>query len=103
MVGHWAWIDTPAHLQPGDCPESEFYGRNGYVTTGQDVHEWWIEGNTLVRVVVEPMDSEAVGTTYRNRFIRVSRKKLLFKGDGGTQWMVRCGDTPPEWEYRPRP
>jgi hypothetical protein len=54
MIGQWAWVSPTEALRRGDCPESEFYGRNGYVTDGERVSRWWIEGDYLVRVTVEP-------------------------------------------------
>lgn len=105
MVGHWAWVSPAEILQRGECPESEFYGRNGYVTDGEDVSRWRIEGPYLVRVTVEPGYGEPIsapGRTYRQRFTRTGRDKLVFRGAGYVQWLIRCGDVPPEWEYRPK-
>ena len=105
MVGHWAWVDPTETLQPGDCPEFEFYGRNGYVTDGEGVFRWWIEGNYLVRVTVDPGYGQPIseaGRVYRQRFTRTRRDKLVFRGDGYVQWLIRCGDVPPEWEYQPK-
>ena len=102
MVGHWAWVSPPETLRHGDCPETELYGRNGYVVNGESVSRWWVEGVYLVRVTVKPgygePNSEA-GRTYRQRFIRSGRDKLVIQGDGYVQWLVRCGNVPPEWKH----
>ena len=103
MVGQWAWISPTETLQRGHCPESEFYGRNGYVTNAEEVSRWWIEGDFLVRVTVEPgygAPASEVGHVYRQRFTRTRPGELLFEGDDWAQKLVRCGDVPPEWEYQ---
>jgi hypothetical protein len=105
MIGQWAWVDPKEALDRGDCPESKFYGRNGYVTTGESVSRWWIEGDYLVRVTLDPGYGEPMseaGRVYRQRFTRTRRDKLVFRGDGYVQWLIRCGDVPPEWEYQPK-
>lgn len=105
MVGQWAWVSPKEPLRRGDCPESEFYGRAGYVMDGEAVSRWWIEDDYLVRVTVEPgyaEPSSEVGHAYRQRFTRTGRDKLVFRGDGYVQWLIRCGDVPPEWEYHPK-
>ena len=104
MIGQWAWVSPTEALRRGYCPESEFYGRNGYVTDGESVSRWWIEGDYLVRVTVEPGYGEPIseaGHVYRQHFTRTRRDKLVFRGDGSVQWLIRCGDVPPEWEYQP--
>jgi len=104
MIGHWAWVSPKESLRRGDCPESEFFGRNGYVVDGESVARWWIEGAYLVRVTVKPGYGEPIskaGRTYRQRFTRISRDKLVFKDNRSVQWLIRCGDVPPEWEYQP--
>ncbi len=105
MVGQWAWVSPTEKLRPGDCPESEFYGRNGYVIDGESVSRWWIEDDYLVRVTIEPgygLPVSEAGRTYRQRFTRAARDKLVFRGDGYVQRLVRCGDVPREWEYHPK-
>ena len=105
MIGQWAWVSPTEALRRGDCPESEFYGRNGYVTDGESVSRWWIEGDYLVRVTVEPGYGEPISEAdhvYRQRFTRTRRDKLVFRGDGYVQWLIRCGDGPPGWEYQPK-
>lgn len=93
MVGQWAWVSPAEPLARGDCPESETYGGNGVVTDGEDVSRWWLEGEVLVRVTVKPGYGEPAsekGHVFRSRFTRVSRDKLVFRGDGTVQWLVRC-------------
>ena len=105
MIGQWAWGSSPESLRRGGCPESEFYGRNGYVTDGENVSRWWIEGDYLVRVKVEPGYGEPISETvqvYRQHFTRTRRDKLVFRGAGYVQWLIRCGDVPPEWEHQPK-
>jgi len=105
MIGQWAWVSPTTPLRRGDCPESEYYGRNGYVTDGESVSRWWIEGDYLVRVTVEPGYGEPIseaGHVYRQQFTRTRRDKLVFRGDGYEQWLIRCGDVPPGWEYHPK-
>lgn len=105
MIGQWAWVSPTQTLRSGDCPESEFYGRNGYVTDGESISRWWIEGDYLVRVTVEPGYGEPIseaGRVYRQHFTRTRRDTLVFRGDAYVQWLVRCGDVPPEWEYQPK-
>jgi hypothetical protein len=102
MFGHWAWVSPKEALRRGDCPESEFYGGNGYVVDGESVSRWWIEGVNLVRVTVKPGYGEpnsAAGRTYRQRFTRNGPDKLIFRRDGYVQWLIRCEDVPPGWEY----
>jgi hypothetical protein len=107
MIGKWARIELQEEVPPGHCPEPEFYGRNGYVTYshGGGVDRWWIDGSYLVRVVVEPGEGEPaseIGHTYRQRFTRTGSGGLVFRGDEWAQRIVRCGDVPTDWEYRPR-
>ena len=105
MIGQWAWVSPAETIRSGDCPESEFYGRNGYVTDGESVSRWWIEGDYLVRVTVEPGYGQPIseaGQVYRHHFTRPRPDRLVFQGDGYVQWLVRCGDVPPEWEYHPK-
>ena len=105
MVGRWAWVSPTENLRRGDCPESEFYGHNGYVTDVETVSRWWIEGTYLMRVTVKQGYGESIsnaGRTYRQRFTRSGRNKLVFRGDGYVQWLIRSGDVPPEWEYQPK-
>ena len=101
MVGQWAWLGLSQGLQPGECPESEFYGRNGYVIDGDSVSRWWIEDSYLVRVTVETIGGEPVGQVYKQRFTRPKPNELIVRGDGWVRKLVRCGDVPREWEYRP--
>lgn len=106
MVGQWAWVSPTQKLRRGDCPESEFYGRNGYVTDGESASRWWIEGETyLVRVTIEPGyggSPSEIGRKYRQRFRKIEPGKLAFRDDGVLQWLVRCGDVPRKWGYRPQ-
>ena len=96
----WGWTSQTERVEPGDCsPESEFYGRNGYVVDGHSVARWWIEGDSLVRVIVQDDRGDTPGKMYKLRFTRVAAGELMFKGDDYTQRLVRCGDVPPEWEY----
>jgi hypothetical protein len=103
MVGHWAWVNPKDHLQRYDCPESEFYFRDGYMTGGEDVSRWWVEGAYLVRVTVKPGYGEPAtdaGHTSKLHFTRVGRDKLIFRDDGSVVWLVRCEDVPPQLEDR---
>jgi len=105
MIGQWAWVSSPENVRDGNCPESEFYGRNGYVTDGEDVSRWWIEGDYLVRVTIEPGYGgpiSEVGRVYRQHFTRTRPDALVFRGDDWVQWLIRCGDASPEWEYQPK-
>jgi hypothetical protein len=105
MIGQWAWVSSTETVRRGDCPESEFYGRNGYVTDGQNVSRWWIDGDYLVRVTVEAGYGDPISEArhvYRQHFTRTRRDKLVFRDDGHVQWLVRCGNVPPEWEYQPK-
>ena len=97
MTGRWAWVDPTESIQPGDCPHSEFYRRNGHMTDGElgEVYRWWIEGDHLVRVLIKPMEGEPpseVGRIFRQRFTRTRAGELVFRGDDWAQKMVRCGD-----------
>jgi hypothetical protein len=103
MIGQWAWVSPTDSLRRGDCPESQFFGRNGYVTDEETVSRWRIEGDYLVRVTVKPGYGQTIseaGRVYRQRFTRTRRDKLVFRGDGSVQWLIRCGDVPREWEYQ---
>jgi hypothetical protein len=104
MIGKWARIDVSEVPSSGNCPEPEFYGRNGYVTYahGGGVDRWWIDGHYLIRVVVEPGDGESaseVGHAYKQGFTRTPSGGLVFRGDQWAQKLVRCGNVPREWEY----
>lgn len=101
MIGQWAWLELSQDLQPGECPESEYYGRNGYVTDGNSISRWWIDGDVLVRETLVTVGGEAVGRIYVHRFRRTGPGELNFEGNGSPQKLVRCGDVPREWEYRP--
>ena len=106
MIGQRAWVSPTETLRRGDCPESKFYGRDGYVTDGASVSRWWIEGDYRVRVTVEPGYGQPIseaGHVYRQHFTRTRRDKLVFRGDGNVRWLIRCGEVPPEWEYQPKP
>lgn len=106
MVGEWGWVSSSE--QPklnGECaPENEYYRRDGYVLNGQETARWRIEGDTLVRLQIgEAYGEKATGRPHRSRFTRNAAGELVFKGDGYTQKLVRCGDVPPEWNNLPVP
>ena len=103
MAGKWARVDHSEAKGPGTCPDPEFYGRNGYVTyPGGGVDRWWIEGNYLVRVVVKPSDGDRAPRKTKQRFTRPSADELVFSGRDWMQKLVRCGEVPRDWLYRPR-
>lgn len=107
MVGKWARVGAAERVRPEDCPEPEFYGRNGYVTYAEvgGADKWWIEGDRLVRKVIEPMAGGSpteVGRVFKQRFTRMRSGDLVFKDNHSTQRLVRCGSVPPNWTYRPR-
>jgi hypothetical protein len=49
----------------------------------------------------EAYGENADGKVYRKRFTRIAPGVLLFDSAETTQKLVRCGDVPPEWEFRP--
>src|SRR5690242_15068244 len=74
MIGEWGETN-PDGTHPEFCPHSDFFGRNGYVTNLElgGVSRWWIEGDVLVEITVEPAggeDESMIGQVNRTSFRR---------------------------------